>query len=260
MGISTPTPSIDDPGFRAADLVRSEGTGDRAEDIIKAAAAAYPEELQAAQLRRENPKLAETLPEDAAEQLQRILGTQNVPDLRVRGDRAADAVVTYAVITADGDVAKGFLPLSSLLDGTDVGHVSQRTILVDSEVAQKFLADNPSPAAVAAEELAERDAEIERLKAQLAKASVPEPVPGLAKASAEKIAQAVAKTDLITAAQIAAWERQTRETPRKTVIAAVEARIAELSAGAPAAAGDAGASEPQNDAAGGDGQPPASDD
>ncbi len=212
------------------DLITSEGTGHRAEQIAQVAAAMYPEEFQRAQKRPRNEELTAALTDSDYEFVQQLLGTSEFPCLAVRGETPIDrkpAIVTYSVIGGNGDATKGFLPLASLRARSDEGHVSQLQLLQLSDVAEqvnaeraKAAADNPIVQAQL-ERINELEAQLAEAKATPTVAKPSEDYDGL---TVPDIVSRLAKASAAAAEKVLAYEQSTQK--RKGVVKAAQERIA----------------------------------
>lgn len=223
--------------FNARDLVRSEGTGDRAQDIIEAVKATYPPELQAAQMRQENADLTAALTDDDFAHVLEVLGDVIPEDekprlrLKVRGEFASDAVVTYVFVGDDGDTHKGVIPYTSLLGRSDDGHVRQWEELGRSSVAQRLASEIEIEQAAKLDgnpEVLRLRKELEEANAKLAATQAPQrPAPPFAaydETKATDIASALATEDSIDRLDHVIAYEESAERPRKTIVNAATAR------------------------------------
>jgi hypothetical protein len=135
--------ATDTADFRASDLITSAGTGSNGEKLVNTLPHHYPPELQAALLKRINPKLDDRVQsDDALGKVAKIADVSRVEGAHVRGGfaRNDEAVVTYAALDdADGTVHKGMFPLSDLGKGSSEKHISQRDSLANSPVGKAFI-------------------------------------------------------------------------------------------------------------------------
>lgn len=140
----------DETEFSAADLVGSAGSGSNGEKLVNTLLYHYTPELKAAMLKRINPALDEELPEDATEQVAKLVGVDQIEQVHVRGGerRPADAVISYAFFDSNGAVWKGCFPYDDLARGslTQGRHVSQRESLAASPIGVAYREENPAAA------------------------------------------------------------------------------------------------------------------
>ena len=137
--------ATDDIDFRPSDLVTSAGSANNGEKLIATLTDYYPAELQAAQLKRINPRLDEQIDDDFRGKLASLVGVGHIEQAHVRGGerRDDDAVVTYAYLDDRETVVKGLLPWNSFQAGGRDGHVSQRESVSASAIAQAHIAERP---------------------------------------------------------------------------------------------------------------------